>query len=110
MWREAFQSVAEDVDRLTRDVDDKVALDPLASIGMEKPAAPKGKLSDKSLGASSAATKRRWKEKREKEEAAASVDPFARRKTRPKSYWTVGLEPGGSAEVRFCPAEVFTFC
>lgn len=110
MWREAFQSVAEDVDRLTRDVGDKVALDPLASIGMEKPAAPKGKLSDKSLGASSAATKRRREENREKEEAAASVDPFARRKTRPKSYWTVGVEPGGSAEVRCSPAEVLAFC
>lgn len=102
MWREAFLSIADDVDRLTRDVGDKVALDPLASIGMEKPAAPKGKLSDKSLGASSAATKRRRKEK-EREEAAASVDPFARRKTRPKSYWTVGVEPGGSAEVRCVP-------
>ena len=110
MWREAFQSVAEDVDRLTRDVGDKVALDPLASIGMEKPAAPKGKLSDTSLGASAAATKRRRKDKQERDEAAATVDPFVRRKTRPKSYWTVGIEPGGSAEVRFCPAKVFAFC
>lgn len=111
MWREAFQSVAEDVDRLTRDVGDKVALDPLASIGMEKPAAPKGKSSEKSLGASSAATKRRRKEKKEREEAAAaSVDPFARRKTRPKSYWTVGIEPGGSTEVRFYPAEFVLSC
>ena len=99
MWREAFLSVADDVDRLTRDVGDKVAFDPLASIGMGKPAAPKEKTSDKSLGASSAVSKRPRKEK-EREEAAAAADPFARRKTRPKSYWSVGVEPGGLAEVR----------
>lgn len=100
MWREAFQSVADDVDRLSRDVDKKVADDPLASIGMANPAS-KGKGAEKSLGASSLETKRRRKEKQGKQEvaAAAALDPFARRKTRPKSYWAVGNELESAPEV-----------
>eukprot|EP00752_Nemacystus_decipiens_P004173 g3816.t1 len=105
MWREAFLSVAEDVDRLSRDVGEKVADDPLASIGMVINPVPKEKGAEKSKGAtsSSSATKRRRKEEREKEAAAAALDPFARRRTRPKSYWSIGAElessetPGSSA-------------
>lgn len=101
MWREAFLSVADDVDRLSRDVDKKVAIDPLASIGMAINPVPKGKGAEKAQGASSLATKRRRKEEQEKEatSAAAALDPFARRRTRPKSYWSVGTELE-SAEVR----------
>lgn len=101
MWREAFQSVADDVDRLSRDVGKKVAEDPLASIGLPRPdksSTPKGKVSEKSLGASSMVTKRRRKEEQERE-AAAALDPFARRRTRPKTYWSVGNEPESPAEV-----------
>lgn len=93
MWREAFLSVVEDVDRLSRDVGRKVADDPLASIGMAINPVPKGKGAEKPQGASSLATKRRRKEEQEKEAAAAAaLDPFARRRTRPKSYWSVGTE------------------
>lgn len=100
MWREAFQSVADDVDRLSRDVGKKVADDPLASIGMAVNPAPKAKSPEKSLGASSLATKRRWKEEQEKGAAAAArLDPFARRRTRPKSYWAVGNELDSASEV-----------
>lgn len=95
MWREAFLSVADDVDRLSREVGEKVADDPLASIGMANPAT-KGKGNEDSLGASSLATKQRRKEEKGKEAAAAAAaaaqDPFARRRTRPKSYWAVGNE------------------
>lgn len=99
MWREAFLSVAADVDRLSRDVGKKVADDPLASIGMAINPVPKGKGVEKSKGAaSSLATKRRRKEEQEKE-AAAALDPFARRRTRPKSYWSVGTELESSTEV-----------
>lgn len=102
MWREAFQSIANDVERLSQDVDKEVADDPLASIGMGlKAAAPKEKDSEKSGGAGSLAAKRRQKEDQEKDAAAAAaaVDPFARRRTRPKSYWSVGNELDSSAEV-----------
>lgn len=101
MWREAFESVADDVDRISREVSTKVADDPLASIGMAAPA-PKNKITEKSTGASSLATKRRRKEEQDREAAAAAaLDPFARRKTRPKSYWAVGNELEFSTEVRF---------
>lgn len=100
MWREAFLSVVEDVDRLSQDVGKKVADDPLASIGMAVNPAPKGKGLETSLGAKSLATKRRRKEEQEKEAAAAALDPFARRRTRPKSYWSVGAELESSTEVR----------
>lgn len=99
MWREAFLSVAEDVERLSQDVGKKVADDPLASIGMAVNPVPKGKGLEQPSGASSLATKRRRKEKQEKEMAAAAIDPFARRRTRPKSYWSVGTELESSAEV-----------
>lgn len=93
MWREAFLSVVEDVDRLSRDVGRKVADDPLASIGMAINPVPKGKGAEKPQGGSSLATKRRRKEEQEEEAAAAAaLDPFARRRTRPKSYWSVGTE------------------
>ncbi|CAM9366973.1 unnamed protein product [Hapterophycus canaliculatus] len=99
MWREAFQSIANDVERLSQDVNKEVANDPLASIGMALKASPKGKKAEKSAGASSLAAKRRRKEDQEKEAAAAAaVDPFARRRTRPKSYWSVGNELDSSAE------------
>lgn len=98
MWREAFLSVADDIDRLSRDVGDKVADDPLASIGMANPAR-KGKGKEESLGASSLPTKRRRKEGKGKGAASAAataatvaLDPFARRRTRPKTYWAVGNE------------------
>lgn len=101
MWREAFESVADDVDRISREVSKKVAEDPLASIGMAAPA-PKKKNMEKLTGASSLATKRRRKEEQDREVAvAAALDPFARRKTRPKSYWAVGNELESPTEVRF---------
>lgn len=104
MWREAFESVADDVDRLSRDLDERVAQDPLASIGMVRPdisSPSKEKSSAKSPGASSVATKRRRKEDKDRKEAdaAAAADPFARRRTRPQSYWTVGNDPESSTEV-----------
>lgn len=101
MWREAFQSVADDVDRLSRDVGKKVADDPLASIGMVVNPAPKGKGAEKSLGATSSAAKGRRKEEHRKEAvaAAAAQDPFARRRTRPKSYWAVGNDLDSASEV-----------
>ncbi|CAM9801558.1 unnamed protein product [Pylaiella littoralis] len=101
MWREAFQSVADDVDRLSRDVGKKVADDPLASIGMVVNPAPKGKGAEKSLGASSSAAKGRRKDEHRKEAvaAAAAQDPFARRRTRPKSYWAVGNDLDSASEV-----------
>lgn len=105
MWQEAFESVATDVERLSREVDERVAEDPLASIGMArpetKPPATKGK------------GKGPMKSKRGREEegaaaaaAASAVDPFARRKTRPTSYWSVGQEKMPSTEEvrsRVCP-------
>lgn len=97
MWREAFQSVADDVDRISREVSEKVADDPLASIGMAATPAPR----EKSVATSSLVTKRRRKEEQDKEAAtAAALDPFARRKTRPKSYWAVGNELQPSKDVR----------
>lgn len=103
MWRAAFQSVADDIDRLSQDVGKRVAEDPLASIGMARPEKPstlkQQKNSDKLKGASSSTTKRRRKEEKEKEEAAAAMDPFARRRTRPKSYWAVGNEREQPEEV-----------
>lgn len=99
MWREAFLSVTEDVDRLSQDVNKKVADDPLASIGMAVDPAPKGRDPENPLGASSLATKRRRKEEQEKQAAAVALDPFARRRTRPKSYWSVGNELDSSTEV-----------
>lgn len=100
MWREAFQSVADDVDRLSREVENRVAEDPLGSIAMarpEKPSPSKGKGPQKSVGASSLTSSKR--QRKYEEERAAAVDPFARRRTRPKSYWSVGQEPESTAEV-----------
>lgn len=118
MWREAFQSVADDIDRLSHDVEKRVAHDPLASIGMPRPAARKPASSSQAGSASgkgsetsppgdnnsSSVTKRRREADKEREEqeaaAAAATDPFARRRTRPKSYWAVGNETK-STEVRY---------
>lgn len=104
MWREAFQSVADDVGRLSRDVSKRVEDDPLASIGMALKPVRNGKNPEhQSSGSASSATKRRRKEKQEKEAAAAAaVDPFARRRTRPKSYWAVGHELDAPEEVCAC--------
>lgn len=94
-------SVANDVDRLSRDVGKKVADDPLATIGMAINPEPEGKGAEKPEGPSSSATKRRRKEEQEREAAAAALDPFARRRTRPRSYWSTGTELESSAEVSY---------
>lgn len=116
MWREAFQAISNDVERLSQDVNNEVADDPLASIGMALKAPPKEKSPNTSLGAGSLGAKRRRKEDQEKEAAAAAaLDPFARRRTRPKSYWSVGNElesstaEVGCARIRAwrCWAEIF---
>ncbi|CAM9681785.1 unnamed protein product [Ectocarpus sp. 12 AP-2014] len=114
MWREAFQSVADDVGRLSRDVSKRVEDDPLASIGMALKPVRNGKNPERngknpehqSSGSASSATKRRRKEKQEKEAAAAAaVDPFARRRTRPKSYWAVGHELDAPEEAKGSAAD-----
>lgn len=102
MWREAFLSIAEDVDRVSKDVGKRVAEDPLASIGMASSqtdaslSTKKGKNVARSEGATSSAKKTR---RAEKEKEIAAADPFARRRTRPINYWAVGNELGSSSEV-----------
>ena len=103
MWREAFQSVADDVDRISREIGKRVADDPLASIGMvmpEKLSAAGKKSSGKSRegAVSLSAGKRRKTEGKDGKKVEAS-DPFTRRRTRPKSYWAVGGERDSTQEV-----------
>ncbi|CAN0033395.1 unnamed protein product [Sphacelaria rigidula] len=102
MWREAFQSVADEVERISQEVGKRVEQDPLASIGMPRPAKPRSSLDSRGIGGSTG-TKRRRREEDAKErveaKAAAMSDPFARRRTRPQSYWTVGSGGGSLTEV-----------
>lgn len=102
MWREAFESVAEDVERISREIGKRVAEDPLASIGMTLPenlSAAGGKNSGKSRegASSSTASKRRQTEKGTQEVDAS--DPFTRRRIRPKTYWAVGSQQGSTQKV-----------
>lgn len=109
MWRGAFQSVADDVDRISEEVGKRVAQDPLAAIGMHRPEMPRlsadsGRSSKPSKGGNeSLETKRRRKAGEEKggttAKEAAMADPFARRRTRPKSYWANATEGGSLKDV-----------
>lgn len=104
MWREAFQSVAEDIDRLTEEVGERIAKDPLATIGMQRPdgllgsssSSGKGPRTSRDNNTGSTAvhrTKRQRRQEKEHKVAAAALassagDPFERRRTRPTSLWS----------------------
>lgn len=120
MWREAFQSVADDVERISQEVGERVAQDPLASIGMPRPAKPRSSgRSGKGPGDASgrnepATTKRRRLEEKEKGEPVAKAavlgDPFARRRTRPQSYWAVGAGGSSLSEVTNGKKKIYGVC
>ncbi|CAN0088827.1 unnamed protein product [Discosporangium mesarthrocarpum] len=105
MWKEAFQSIADDIEQISRDVQGKVADDPLGAIGLGRslsllPAASSlsPRLSvdggadrvgyNSSRGASTTG-------KGAETTGAEQADPFSRRRTRPGNYWSVGRGQGG---------------
>lgn len=103
MWKEAFESVAEDVERISHEIGKRVAEDPLASIGMTLPenlsaTGEKGSGKSREGASSSTASKRRQTEEKGMREVDAS-DPFTRRRIRPKTYWAVGSQRDSTQKV-----------
>ncbi|CAM9509946.1 unnamed protein product [Choristocarpus tenellus] len=113
MWKEAFQSVAEDIGFFSREVEAKVAKDPLGAIGLggEISAGPvasaSGSGGEKGVKFGVERRSKRTGQAGTKAQGATG-DPFARRRTRPKSCWSVsiqGEDMGGEGKAPLAPAK-----